>query len=87
MRANGLLGYASANFAVLPGLAKSGVDYSYQSPAPLYPIDWEYAEAGTIRRARTATALFGANGLMQDSYGEILETRPERSGVGQCHHL
>src|ERR1019366_6005199 len=34
VRANGSLGYASANFSVLPGLAQSGVDYSYYASAP-----------------------------------------------------
>jgi uncharacterized delta-60 repeat protein len=37
-RTNGSLGYASANFSVLPGLAQSGVDYSYNAVTPIYPI-------------------------------------------------
>ena len=42
IRTNGYLGPASANFAVLPGLAQNGVDYSYSGIAPLYFINWEY---------------------------------------------
>ena len=45
VRTNGSLGYASANFSVLPGLAQSGVDYSYNGTAPTYPIGWEYKVA------------------------------------------
>jgi len=67
VRTNGFLGYASANFAVVPGLAQSGVDYSYNSVAPLYPIDWEYS--GPTRMH--SDGLFGANGIMQDSYGDL----------------
>jgi uncharacterized delta-60 repeat protein len=69
VRTNGFLGYASANFAVVPGLAQSGVDYSYSSVAPLYPIGWEYS--GPTRMH--SDGLFGANGIMQDSYGQIFK--------------
>jgi uncharacterized delta-60 repeat protein len=42
VRINGTLGPVSANFSVVPGLAQSGVDYSYNSTPPLYWIAWEY---------------------------------------------
>jgi uncharacterized delta-60 repeat protein len=67
VRVNGSLGYASANFSVLPGLAQSGVDYSYGASAPLYPIDWEYSGPSRMH----SDGLFGADGLMQDIYGEL----------------
>ena len=47
VRTNGFLGPAAANFSVAPGLAQSGVDYSYvgdfNGSSPLYWILWEYA--------------------------------------------
>jgi len=66
VRDNGMLGYASANFAVLPGLAKSGTDFTYSGVPPLYPISWEYA--GPTRMH--SDGQFGADGLMQDFSGE-----------------
>ena len=66
LRTNGSLGYASANFSVLPGVAQSGVDYSYYAAAPLYPIGWEYT--GPTRDH--IDGLFGLNTIMQDNYGE-----------------
>ena len=41
VRTNGSLGPASANFAVQPVLAQSGVDYTYGGLDPLYWISWE----------------------------------------------
>jgi uncharacterized delta-60 repeat protein len=67
VRTNGTLGYASANFSVQPGLAKSGVDYTYNAAAPLYTITWEYT--GPTRMH--SDGLFGTNTLMQDVYGEF----------------
>jgi uncharacterized repeat protein (TIGR01451 family)/uncharacterized delta-60 repeat protein len=40
IRTNGVLGYASANFALQPGLAQSGVDYVYNNVPPLYIGSW-----------------------------------------------
>ena len=37
-RTNGSLGYASANFSVVPGSAQAGLDYVYNATAPVYPI-------------------------------------------------
>jgi uncharacterized delta-60 repeat protein len=65
VRNNGSLGYASANFSVLPQLAQSGSDYAYSGVPPLYPIAWEYS--GPTRNH--IDGLFGADGLMQDTYG------------------
>jgi uncharacterized delta-60 repeat protein len=69
VRANGSLGYASANFEVVPGLAKSGSDYSYSGVPPLYPIGWEYD--GPTRMH--SDGQFGADGEMQDVYGELFK--------------
>jgi len=63
VRTNGFLGYASASFSVLPGLAKSGVDYTYDATDPTYPIEWEYI--GPTRMH--SDGLYGASGLMTDS--------------------
>ena len=40
IRTNGSLGFSSANFALQPGLAQSGVDYVYNSVPPLYLGSW-----------------------------------------------
>src|SRR6201999_1860310 len=69
VRVNGSLGYAQANFSVLPELAQSGVDYKYQSLPPIYPIAWEFI--GPTRMH--GDGLFGANGLMQDTYGQLFK--------------
>jgi uncharacterized delta-60 repeat protein len=67
VRANGSLGYASANFSVLPGLAQSGTDYSYSRVPPLYPINWEYSGPSRMH----SDGEFGSDGLMQDIYGHL----------------
>ncbi len=64
-RTNGNLGYASANFSVLPGLAQSGVDYSYDGSAPIYPIGWEYEGPTRVH----SDGLLGNNSLMLDLLG------------------
>jgi uncharacterized delta-60 repeat protein len=69
VRTNGSLGYASANFAVVPGLASSGLDYSNSTVAPLYPIEWEYS--GPTRDH--FDGLFGPDGEMEDKYGELVK--------------
>lgn len=64
VRANGSLGYASANFSVLPGIAQPGQNYGYYSPAPLYPIAWEYE--GPTRQH--SDGLYGNSGDMASEY-------------------
>jgi uncharacterized delta-60 repeat protein len=67
VRTNGNLGYASANFSVLPGLAQSGSDYSYGATAPTYPVEWEYIGPTRLH----SDGLFGGSGLMGDNYGQF----------------
>jgi len=64
VRTNGNLGYATANFSVLPGLAQNGLDYAYNGAAPFYPIEWEYSGPTRLH----SDGLYGANGLMTDNY-------------------
>ena len=66
IRANGSLGYASANFSVISQSAQSGLDYYYAAAPPLYPIMWEYT--GPSRRH--SDGLFGTNTLLEDIFGE-----------------
>ena len=68
VRTNGTLGYASANFAVVPGLAQSGQDYTYDGLAPIYPIQWEYFAKESRMHI---DGLYGGTGLMEDVYGEF----------------
>ena len=68
VRTNGTLGPASVNFAVLPGLAQNGEDYSYSGLAPLYWISWE--RNNPMGRMHS-DGLFGNNGFSQDVYGRI----------------
>jgi len=67
-RANGGLGPASVNFALQPGLAKSGVDYVYNADAPLYWIAWEYTTLWTRMHEH---GFFGTNGMVEDIYGRF----------------
>jgi len=69
VRTNGSLGYASANFSVIPGLAKSGSDYSYAAVAPIYPIGWEYLEDGESRDHYDG--LYGSALQMNDKFGNL----------------
>ena len=68
VRTNGSLGYASANFSVLPGLAHSGADFYYNAVGPVYPIEWEFIGPARIigPTSMHSDALFGGNGLMVD---------------------
>jgi hypothetical protein len=66
VRTNGMLGPVSANFSVQPGTAKSGVDYSYNSPPPLFWVAWRFTTS-TISRLRS-DGLFGGNGSLQDVF-------------------
>jgi uncharacterized delta-60 repeat protein len=67
LRTNGFLGYASANFSVIPGVAQSGVDYSYYAAPPLYPIAWEYVGPSRMH----GDGLYGQNTFMNDPYGRL----------------
>jgi uncharacterized delta-60 repeat protein len=67
VRTNGWLGYASANFALTPVLAQSGVDYSYESVPPVYPIDWEFSGPSRMH----SDGMYGSSGLMTDVFGEL----------------
>lgn len=69
IRTNGMLGPISANFAVLPGLAQAGQDYSYQSAPPLFWIAWNYISNPTRQRE---DGLWGASGSLVDPLGETL---------------
>src|SRR5258708_36095262 len=64
MRTNGYLGWASANFSVLPGLAQNGVDYVYEAGQPIYLGPW------TLSRQRQE-GFFSTNTLPFDSFGDI----------------
>ncbi|HLX70901.1 MAG TPA: Calx-beta domain-containing protein [Verrucomicrobiae bacterium] len=64
-RTNGSLGYASANFNVVPGSAQAGSDFNYAGNYPLYPIEWEYF--GTSRRH--SDGLWGTNTVYEDNFG------------------
>jgi uncharacterized delta-60 repeat protein len=79
IRTNGTLGPASANFSVRPGLAQSGVDYIYNSAAPLYWIAWEYLVSLTRMHS---DGLFGINTILQDIYGSgWVGFYPSQAGV------
>jgi len=75
VRTNGLLGPVSANFSILPGLAQSGVDYIYDSPAPLYWIAWEYRQNPNQTREHS-DGLSGINGFLVDPFGISLNNTP-----------
>ncbi len=69
VRTNGNLGPVEANFSVIPGLAKSGVDYTYDSAPPAFWIAWEYL----THPARVRTdGLAGQSGFLIDPYGLYL---------------
>lgn len=79
IRANGTLGYATANFAVQPGLAQSGTDYVYNSAPPLYLSSWwpdgdlqvwYSTMPHAITRAHS-DGFFGTNGIPTDVYGNM----------------
>ena len=62
MRTNGWLGWASANFQVLPGLAQNAVDYVYEANDPIYTGPWP------LTRQRQE-GFFSTNTLPFDSFG------------------
>ena len=66
VRTNGGLGAAGVNFAVQPGLANNGVDYTYYANEPLYWITWEYTGLPTRMHSH---GLFGIGGYTEDIYG------------------
>src|SRR6185369_7760886 len=78
LRQNGTLGPATANFAVLPGLAQPGVDYNYFQGNPLYWIAWEYVNpSGRMH----SDGFYGTNGFVNDIYGRFWSGSPSLSTV------
>jgi len=72
-RSNGTLGFAAANFQVLPGLIQPGPDFGYFSSAPLYLSSWRNPLPASIGNAWTrmvSDGLFGPNTLPIDIYGD-----------------
>ncbi len=80
IRANGTLGYATANFAVQPGLAQSGIDYVYNSTPPTYLGSWWLGnvsvqpyystEPFAVTRAHS-DGFYGTNSVPTDIYGHV----------------
>lgn len=66
VRTNGTLGPVTASFSVQPGLAQSGVDYTYNSPSPVFWLDWQYLSHPS--RVHT-DGLSGQSGFLVDPYG------------------
>jgi uncharacterized delta-60 repeat protein len=66
-RTNGALGYASANFSVVPGTALAGIDYTYDASAPVYAQMWQYI--GPTRMH--SDGLWGTNTVMNDVFGKL----------------
>jgi len=66
-RTNGALGYASANFSVLPGTAQPGLDFVYNAAAPVYPEMWEYIGPSRMH----SDGLWGTNTVMNDVFGGV----------------
>jgi uncharacterized delta-60 repeat protein len=69
VRTNGNLGPASANFSVLPGLAQSGRDYTYDSTPPLYWVACAFTSQNTRQRS---DGLWGLDGSLEDPFGVFL---------------
>jgi uncharacterized repeat protein (TIGR01451 family)/uncharacterized delta-60 repeat protein len=74
IRSNGTLGRFSANFSVQPGLAQSGVDYSYYNVPPIYTETWNLAnpanQPGVATRMHS-DGLFGTNNIPTDIFGHF----------------
>jgi uncharacterized delta-60 repeat protein len=66
IRNNGSLGYASANFSVVPGSAQAGVDFFYDGPPPMYPIMWEFIGPSRMH----SDGLFGTNTVLNDNFND-----------------
>ena len=66
-RTNGTLGYATANFSVVPNTAQAGVDFIYNAAPPVYPIMWEYIGPSRMH----SDGLWGTNTVMNDSFGDV----------------
>ena len=66
-RTNGALGYASANFSVVPGTASAGIDYTYNASAPVYPEMWEYIGPSRMH----SDGLWGTNTVMNDVFSNV----------------
>jgi uncharacterized delta-60 repeat protein/uncharacterized repeat protein (TIGR01451 family) len=68
MRTNGWLGWASANFAVLPGLAQNAVDYVYEANDPIYVGPWPLTRQRNEGFFNTNTLPFDSFGAMYNGY-------------------
>lgn len=73
-RANGTLGFLSANFEVEDGLAQSRTDYIYNAVPPIYLTSWSLAypasEPNSTTRMRS-DGLFGNNFVPMSIYGHL----------------
>jgi uncharacterized delta-60 repeat protein len=69
IRTNGDLGPVSANFSVIPGLAQSGADYTYDSTPPLYWVAYDFLFEPTRERS---DGLYGLDGSLEDPFGFFL---------------
>ena len=78
LRDGGTLGPASANFAILPGLAQSGVDYNYLALDPLYVVDWQ---VNNPMGRMHSDGLYGTNGFVEDEYGRFYSGSGQRDVV------
>jgi uncharacterized delta-60 repeat protein len=78
IRTNGSLGLASANFAVLPGLAQNDLDYSYSGLDPLYGTAWE--STSPMGRMHS-DGFYGTNGYVEDVYGRFWSGSGQQSSV------
>ncbi len=75
LRTNGSLGFASANFSVVPGVAQSATDFSYSSPAPAYGMSWDILGSPPVipfTRMRS-DGMFGTNTFLADPFGRYFE--------------
>ena len=74
LRTNGNLGYASANFSVVPQLAQSGVDYTYTGLSPTFGIHWNYFGARNYLPSpytrMHGDGLFGINDFLTSITGQ-----------------
>ena len=78
IRNNGSLGPVSASFSVVPGLAHSGVDYSFAGIDPLYWISWQSRNpSGRMH----SDGEYGTNGYQQDVYSRFWSGSGQQSSI------
>lgn len=74
VRVNGNLGYAAANFSVIPQVAIPGVDYSYVGLTPTFGIHWNnFGVANNLQNPYTrmhGDGLFGNNDFLTSITGQ-----------------